>query len=698
MKQSISQFVVLVLALTLNACPQTPAPTPVIVRAETKVLDAATRDSLEAVRDDGTLVFAGATAFKVGDVVVSEPSSAAPEGLLRRVVGMETQNGKTLLRTAQAQIGDALQKGQLHVDQTLTNADLESASTSLEGVRVRTSDGDDLRIGIDVKLGEGFPNPNDPAFTITGEIRFTPVIKVDLDLDCNYLCLYDNDLDFMAQIGIKQSLTLKVVSKAGYDLKKTIPLTTFNFKTKTFYVGPVPVVVKPRIVFELRTDGTIARVISYQVSGNWKAVAGVKYDDGWKNISELNFGFDAGPVDAPYPLAGVADIKVKAALRGELKFYGVIGPTLEIAPYVHIDLAYPRDPFWKLSGGIQANAGIKIDVLGYSKHYQTNLWDDSVEIARSGNNAPQLKFVNPSSSSVPVNQCCTLLVIAADPEDGLSCCAVQFTSSNTADGANGVLGTSSSTGSGTQPELAYTFNTTGNRTITATATDSKGKIGTTTLNLEVVNTPPTMAIHAPFNNQQFFRGVNYTLRGVSYDLNESNFQLPCSGLSWTSSASSDPLPRLGCDVTVSFPSNGARTLTLIGTDSHGGNAKSTVNVDVVDPPANLPPVVNLTKPLGNINIGPDTVIQLAGNATDPEGSAVTLEWDVTTGYNPQTGTGFKTYPVTPAPNGDWKPSDSLTYNGCESEGTGTLRLRLRAKDSQGNEGFDAIVFYVVILC
>jgi hypothetical protein len=694
MKPFIAPFAFFVLAFTLNACPQAPAPPTVIVRAETRVLDANTRESLEEARPDGTLLFSGATPFKAGDVIVSEPSSAAPEGMLRRVVGVETQNGKTVLRTVQAQIGDAVQKGQLRVEQPLTSADLESATSRLEGVRVLASDGDDLRVGIDVKLGEGFPNPNDPAFTITGEIRFTPVVKVDLDLDCNYLCFYDNDLDFMAQIGIKQSLTLKVVSKAGYDLKKTIPLASFNFKTRTFYIGPVPVVVKPRIVLELRTDGSIARVISYQVSGNWKAIAGVKYDDGWKNISELNFGFDAGPVDAPYPLAGVAEIKVKAALRGELKFYGVIGPTLEIAPYVHIDLAYPRDPFWKLSGGVEANAGIKIDVLGFSKHYQTNLWDDSVEIARSSNNAPKLSFLNPTNPKAQVNQCCTLLVSVTDPEDGQACCAVQFTSSNSADGVNGNLGT----GTGTIPELTYTFNTLGSRTITATATDSKGKVGTATFALEVVNTPPSMAIHAPFNNQQFFRGVNYTLRGVSYDLNEANYQLPCSSLSWTSSASSDAFPRQGCDVTVSFASNGARTLTLTGTDSHGGNAKATVNIDVVDPPANLPPVVNLTKPLTGTSIGPDTVMQLAGSAADPEGSPVTLEWDVTTGYNPQTGTGFKTYPVTPAPNGDWKPSDSIAYNGCESEGTGTLRLRLKAKDAQGNEGFDAIVFYVVILC
>jgi len=67
-------------------------------------------------------------------------------------------------------------------------------------------------------------------------------------------------------------------------------------------------------------------------------------------------------------------------------------------------------------------------------------------------------------------------------------------------------------------------------------------------------------------------------------------------------------------------------------------------------------VVNLTSPQNGISIGPNTVVWLAGSASDPEGGAVTLSWDVTTGYNPATGTGVQTLPVNPAPNGDWKPS------------------------------------------
>lgn len=299
-----------------------------------------------------------------------------------------------------------------------------------------------------------------------------------------------------------------------------------------------------------------------------------------------------------------------------------------------------------------------------------------------GNIPPNVQITSPSGT-VQVGLGARLEASVTDFEDAFPCCTITWTSN-----LEGNLGSGRT--------VDYNFTTLGTRTITVTAKDSGGATSTASRTINVVNTPPSVAINAPFNGQQFFRGVSYTLRGVSYDPNEAGFQLPCSGLSWTSNVAGDPSPRTGCDVTLSFPSNGARTLTLTGTDSHGGSANATVSINVIDPPANLPPVVNLTKPLNGINIGPDQVIQLEGSASDPEGGAVTLAWDVTAGYNPSTGTGGSTYSVTPGAGGNWKPSDSIPYTSCEV--SDTLRLRLKAKDPQNNEGFDFIVIKVARIC
>lgn len=705
---------VLVIAILLPACSSPPAiqEPEVIVREETVILDESAQNALEEVQEDGTLIFADIPAgslntqavdprnFKAGDVIVSAPTAAAPDGLLRKVTAViQSTPGKTVVKTVQAQFGDALQKGQLSIEQELSEADLVSAIAA-QGVELglihpQAEEGFTIPFNLVVLDKDNNAGTTNDRITASGELSLKVVFAVDLDLDCGPLCLYDNDLDFMAKIGLKETAKLKIAGDAllGTNLKKTVPIVTLNFGTKTFFIGPVPVVIRPRIVIELKFDGSVGIKVTYEASQTLTAVAGVKYDDSWKNISELDNSFKSGPVKADSAVSGVLDAKAKAVARGELIFYGVVGPTIEIAPFIRLDLMYPRDPFWKLHAGIEGNVGVKIDVLGYSKSYATNLWDNSVEIARSANTAPAIRFLN-AAGNQDINLCCTLRVQVSDAEDGNTCCLVSFKSSNTADGVSGALGNAS----GIQPEISYVFKTLGTRTITATAVDSKGTTTSTNLSITIINTLPTVAISVPFSGQQFFRGVNTTLRSVSYDPNEATFELPCSSMVWTSSVAGDGFPRSGCDVTLSFPNNGTRVLTLTGTDSHGGSSSVTVNVNVIDPPANLPPVVNLNKPLNGVTVGPDQVIQLAGSATDPEGGAVTISWEATTNYNPSTGVGNTTYAIIPAANGDWKPSDTIPYNtgGCEI--SDTLRLRLKATDPQGNEGSDFIVIKVLRLC
>lgn len=701
--------------LLLAACTQPPKPvTPTVIRPEAKVLDAAARQALKEVRADGTLVFAPVAAsstaqainpkqFKPGDIIVSEPTPAAPYGLLRKVVVPADDGGEVTVRTSQAQIGDAIQKGSLRADYTLSAADLEEVvpaqGVQLSAVRSQEVKLFDRTISLVVLDKDGNDKTTNDRVTAAGQISLEAGFKIDLDLDCNYWCLYDNDLDFLGQVKAKLSTKIKISGEAllGSSIKKTLPIANLNFKAKTFYIGLLPVVITPRIVLELRFDGSVGIKVSYEAGQTLTAVAGVKYDDKWQSISELTSEPFAGPVDASIGVAGALEAKVKAAARGELLLYGVIGPTLEIAPFIGLDLMYPRDPLWKLNAGIQGNVGIKIEVLGYSKHFQTNLWDNSVEIARAGNQAPSLAFIRPTGGDVQAVACCTLLVSVSDPEDGIPCCQVSFKSSNSLDGVGGILGN----GSGTLPELVYSFSTLGPRTITATAVDSKGLSKSTSVDIEVVNTPPTLAIQVPFSNQQLYQGLSYTMRGLSYDLNETGYQLGCTALRWTTNLSADG-EKTGCEPSIVFNSSGPRTLTLKGQDSHGASSSASVNIMVLDKPANLPPVVNLSSPKNNLSIGPNTVLQLTGQATDPEGGAVKLEWDVTTDYDPQTGQGAQTYSVTPAANGEWKPSDSIAYSPTpcsgNSDGYGTLRLRLKAKDPEGNEGLDFIVLAVPLLC
>src|SRR5690606_10588244 len=184
----------------------------------------------------------------------------------------------------------------------------------------------------------------------------------------------------------------------------------------------------------------------------------------------------------------------------------------EIVPQAGLDIAYPRSPIWKVSAGVEANAGVVIDVILFKKDWKANLIDLEWEVAQSDNTAPVLTTQIQGPAQVGPNG---MLLRAAvrDAEDGSGCCATTFTSSNSADGTNGLLGTAS----GPSPEVAVTFATSGNRTITVTAKDSAGYSTTKTVVLSVENTLPDLTITTPYVGQEFYAGQQVRFRSFTYD-------------------------------------------------------------------------------------------------------------------------------------------------------------------------------------
>src|SRR5574337_287442 len=102
-----------------------PKPGELYIPPTTKVLDSDSRAALQSFGKDGNLVFSHSNdllaSLVVDDVVVSEPAAAAPEGLLRKVVSIQTQGDQLIVTTSDAQLGDAIPQGTIdftrHLDQ-----------------------------------------------------------------------------------------------------------------------------------------------------------------------------------------------------------------------------------------------------------------------------------------------------------------------------------------------------------------------------------------------------------------------------------------------------------------------------------------------------------------------------------------------------------------------------------------------------
>jgi hypothetical protein len=692
MRNKIAQL--LIPMLVLVGCTQAPPPPPeVVVRDQAKVLDTTSRTALEEFRPDGTLVFSSGVNAKTGDVMVSEPSPNAPNGLLRKIVQVQSVAGKTVLQTEQAKLGDIIKTGTLDATHHLTEADSAGITPLVAGIKqTRAPKGIGLSYSIDTVLydKDGNNQTTNDQIKASGSLSLDPVFNAHIGFHCGFLCL-DPDIDFKFEVGLQEKAALKIVAKVAFSASKEIPIFVHHFTPITFSIGPIPVVITPIFTIKLKLDGSIGVDVTFEASQTLSAVAGVKYTDDFHNISDISNSFAATAGDSKV----FANVNVKLPVRADFLLYGVVGPFVSIVPKLGFDAVIPRDPVWKLFGGVEGNVGLHVEILGYTKDFTANLFDLTAQIAQSTNAAPTIKFLSPNpNENLSSDVGHGFRVEVSDPEDGsLVCCSVTFSSSS-----DGILGTAS----GFQPQVNATFTTLAPRTITATATDSKGKTSSATVTVNVINPAPTVALFSPVANQQFFRSVSYKVLGTSFDANETDAghnllgALPCSSLSWTSSVAGDALPVTGCDPRVTFSSNGVRTLTLTGTDARGATATATVSVNVVDPPANLPPVANISKPANNIFVGPDEVIDILGAATDPEGGAVTLSYDITYPFDIATGTGTTTQVITVPANGKWKPSDSITFTGCEVDMF--VRLRLHAKDPLNNDGTDFVVLHVNRIC
>lgn len=333
---------------------------------------------------------------------------------------------------------------------------------------------------------------------------------------------------------------------------------------------------------------------------------------------------------------------------------------------------------WAANPGL--GAGEVEDILMETAHFsqdgRVNHYVNALGAVQAalGNIPPEIRL-DTTGGDVPLNVELSLTASVFDFEDAFPCCTITWTSN-----VDGPLGSGRS--------VPHTFTTLGSRTLTVTATDSVGATSTANVTLNVINPAPEVTISKPLEGDSAFRTAPFLLRGRATDFNEPGGELACDRLVWTSSVASDPFPVTGCEVEVTFASNGTRTLTLTGTDPQGATGTATVSMSVIDPPPNLPPAVRITSPAADAPIFVNETMTLSGTATDPENQTpLTYQWTVklNDGSPIEVGTD---------PSVQWKPSDTYDFSG---EGSYRLEIRLNVTDPQGNTGTDFLVFNFSII-
>ena len=180
-----------------------------------------------------------------------------------------------------------------------------------------------------------------------------------------------------------------------------------------------------------------------------------------------------------------------------------------------------------------------------------------------------------------------------DFEEGNECldCSVDWTSVK----AGGMLG-SSDWESGTSALDTILGAGSGFYAITATAYDDLGQSSWDTVVAKVGESAPSVWIDNPSDGAGLTPQTPYQFAGSSFDT-DLFMALPCGNLTWTSSRSGDSdFPVTGCFPVVSFPTLGARDITLTGVDGTNQSSQTTISVDVVEPSGTSHIVVTFISP------------------------------------------------------------------------------------------------------
>ena len=382
-----------------------------------------------------------------------------------------------------------------------------------------------------------------------------------------------------------------------------------------FFIGPVPVVLVPKIELYLTAGGEIRAKVDFAASQSATAQVGSRWTkaSGWKDISGFNIG---GQVSAP-TFAGSLNPRVGLRTTASFTLYGVAGPEATLEGGVKLDVASPRNPNWIVGGFLKGTLGfrVKLPVLGTLASYSTTLFDTSKELARSANTPPTLTLSGTPLTAMqgqPINLRAggcfgvfgTVYYTASDAEDG---CGVSVSVVSDRDGP-------------LPPD--FTFKTLGVRTLTVTGRDSGGAMSSLTLRLDVINPPPVLTLQSTGDPRQ---GEDYSVSAQITDSNEPATTDLCANTRWAVDAPDTLSSATGCLVTIKFGKLGARQVRVSTQDSLGAAASQTLTLNVLPPPANPFPKIVSSGVYSREFVGDGAgTLRFCGSPAVPSGNTIDL--------------------------------------------------------------------------
>ncbi|MDW5594909.1 putative Ig domain-containing protein [Conexibacter stalactiti] len=302
----------------------------------------------------------------------------------------------------------------------------------------------------------------------------------------------------VARLQQSSRLALRVSGKAKCELDVDLLKTPIRYSPITFAVGPVPVVITPKLNFHVIAEGSVEGAVETTVRQALDARVGLEWDgDKLIPVKTLNNSFSFTPPEPEF------NAGIMAGIGPKLMFdvYEAGGPYLTAEGLIRFDVDSTRTPWWRLSGGFQAGAGIAFKVWRFSFDRNVpDLFSKDWTIAQaSGSAPPQLSTSSVANATAGAPYGADLAVTGGTKP---------FTWTVTKGALPAGLTLNPSTG-----RISGTPTVPGSATFTITVTDAKKKTSSRELRI-VVAAPPASVTTATLPDARL--GVPYvaTLQGA----------------------------------------------------------------------------------------------------------------------------------------------------------------------------------------
>lgn len=488
--------------------------------------------------------------------------SSQGDGLLKKIVSINTTSTEYLIQTTTATLEEAFQKLDVSFTQTFTPSQV--SPQYLKGFRPQSVSLGQFEISTSVALS--------PNITADVTLTFTPSIDGKIKIDWFQLKEFAFTSTFDGQ------LSYSLTAGAAETLTKEITVT--EFPLGAIMAGPVPIVANYAI--KVGIEANLQAAVTTGVTQDVSFESGVSYLNGiWTPHNTLSNTFTFTP------LTGSAEGSVKGYIAPEIntKIFNVVGPYVNMEGYLKGIVTTPLLHLpWAIKGGVTINGGTEVDVLGLAlAKYTVELYNAEIQLSSGAffNQSPAISAVTPNPISVSTGGATNITCAATDSDSD--------TLTYTWSAASGAVTGTGSQITWTAPIAPSTY------TITCGVADGWGGFVQKSTNVVVsaTNHPPVI-ISVTANPASVSTGAATTVTCAASDPDNDT-------LTYDWGAASGTISGIGSEVTWTAPtSSSTYAISCTVTDAKGAYVQKSTNVVVTGTSAQVSGVRLWTKQLGTV--------------------------------------------------------------------------------------------------